>query len=111
MARGLEESQQNPEITVNEMVMGHVEIDVTGGDNHTMTDEEFNHAIFNITGAITANLDIVVPDDSKIYFVTNNTTGSYSIAFTTELGSGSTITQGSSAILASDGTNVISFIN
>lgn len=111
MARGLQESQQNPEITVNELIMGYVELDVAGGDDYVISDDEFNHALFDLTGAVTENIDIVVPDDPKIYYFMNNTTGGFTITVTTVAGSGEAVTAGTPAILASNGTDVIAFVS
>ena len=109
MARGLQASQQNPEITVNEMIMGYVELDVAGASDYTMSDDEFNHAIYDLTGVLTGDIDVITPDDAKIYFVMNNTTGSFAITVRTTTGTGVAVTQGGVAILASNGTDIVQF--
>lgn len=109
MARGLQESQQNPEITVNELIMGLVTIDVSGGVDYGITDDEFNHAQFVFSGALTDNINVIVPDDTKIYYVFNNTTGAFTLTVKTSAGSGIAVAQGNRAVLGCDGTNVVQY--
>ncbi|RLJ20812.1 hypothetical protein DJ031_04690 [bacterium endosymbiont of Escarpia laminata] len=89
--------------------MGLVTIDLSAGGSINMTDAEFNHAIFNLTGTLTANAILVVPDDSKIYHVMNATTGAFTVEVKTAAGTGITVTQGNNAVLVCDGVNVVQF--
>ncbi len=61
------------------------------------------------TGTLTANVNVVVPNLSKVYVVTNNTTGSFTVTVKTAAGTGVVIPQGGApAMLYCDGTNVLS---
>jgi hypothetical protein len=58
-------------------------------------------------GALSAQRDVICPAVSKLYFVTNNTTGGQSIRFKTPSGTGTVIPPGQRAALYCDGVNVV----
>lgn len=60
-----------------------------------------------LTGALTANINIVVPAWVKRWEVVNNTTGSFTVTIKTPSGSGVSISSGSTAMVIGDGTNII----
>ncbi len=64
-----------------------------------------------ITGALTAARSVVVPTTAKLYFIKNGTTGGFGITVTTSAGTGITISNGKSAAVLCDGTNVIDAFN
>jgi hypothetical protein len=105
MAQGLQASQQNPEVVVNSMIFGMATLDVTGGSDYTISDDEFNNAIFRCTGALTADINIIVPGGiygPKIYHFLNKTTGAYTITVKHATGTGGTVPQGGTAIFLCD---------
>ena len=55
---------------------------------------------------LTGNISVIVPAVVQIYIVSNNTTGSYTLTVKTASGTGIVVSQGSTAILYCDGTNV-----
>ena len=63
-------------------------------------------AIINFTGTLSANRNITIPGVSKLYRASNNTTGGYSLIFTTGSGTTYTLPNGFAANIACDGTNV-----
>jgi hypothetical protein len=63
-----------------------------------------------LTGALTAQRNVVCPSVSKLYFVANNTTGSQSIVFKTNAGTGITVPNGEAMVLYCNGTNVVNAI-
>ena len=66
--------------------------------------------VLRLTGTITANVNVVIPDSiEKTYLVENATTGSFTVTFKTTSGTGTTwsTTDKGYKILYSDGTNVV----
>jgi hypothetical protein len=64
----------------------------------------------NLTGTITGNQVVTVPDSvEKSYIVNNNTTGAFTVEFKTASGTGTTFSATDKGIkfLYADGTNVI----
>lgn len=61
-----------------------------------------------ITGALTSNANITVPAAaSRLWRVTNATTGNFSLTFRTATGVGIVVPQGTSVLAFGDGTNVV----
>jgi hypothetical protein len=79
---------------------------VTGG-TVVLTLTEAANVVQNYNGALLSNCDIVLPSIVQVYFVTNQTTGAFTLRFKTA-GVGLTVTlpQLQSAILFCDGINV-----
>lgn len=81
--------------------------------NYTLTtangvSDEARNMVITMTGALTATRNVVCPSSDKFYIVRNNTTGGQSIVFKTSAGTGVTITNGATAIVYCDSTNVLS---
>ena len=66
------------------------------------------NATLNLTGTLTGNVNVIVPDSiEKTYFVNNQVThGVYSLTFKTTSGTGVKLAQGNRYTLYADGTNV-----
>ena len=77
--------------------------------NYTLSGAELNRIAYQFTGAITGNVEIVVPKTTQQYWVYNNTTGgSFTLRVRTSTQSpGVLVTRGSRAILYCDGANVV----
>lgn len=69
--------------------------------------DQARNAVINLTGAMTANRNVVVQTANKLYLVKNSTTGGFSVVVKTAAGSGVTIPPSSSQWVYSDGTNVV----
>ena len=82
-------------------------IAVTGG-TYTLSGSELNRIAYKFTGTLTSNVNIVVPATVQQYWVNNGTTGAFTLGVKTSAGSATLVTQGSTAILYCDGTNIIS---
>jgi hypothetical protein len=63
-----------------------------------------------LTGTLTASRNVVCPTASKLYFVTNNTTGGFSVVFKTSSGTGITVPNGARMLVYCNGTNVVNAI-
>lgn len=80
---------------------------VAGSSDVTLTASEAANIIQIYGGALTGDIDVIVPAVVQIYHVYNNTTGSYSLSVRTPLGTGVTVPQAKRRILHCDGTNVV----
>lgn len=82
-------------------------INVAGSGNYILSGSELNRISYNFTGVLTGNRSIIVPQTVQQYWVANNTTGPYTLTIKTAAAAGTTISQGSRAILYCDSTNVL----
>jgi|SRR5215213_1712203 len=97
-------------------IAGRLAKSVAGSSNVTLSDAEGRNAIMEFTGAITANISVLLRApggtpagySSRVFIVYNNTTGAFTLTVkTTAAGStGIAVTQGKVAILFHNGTNV-----
>jgi len=85
----------------------YTSIAVAGTGNYTLTGSELNRIAYNFTGVLTGNRTIIVPATVQQYWVSNATTGAYTMTVKTSAGTGVTITQGARGIFYCDGTNVV----
>ena len=105
---------------VEKAIAGYVEKSIAGGANTTtltITDGDTTestsvarHAVIKLTGTITGNQVVTVPDSiEKVYIVVNGTTGSFTVQFKTASGTGVTFgaSDKSTKLLFSDGTNIV----
>jgi hypothetical protein len=77
--------------------------------NYTLAGAELNRIAYEFTGAITGNIEVVVPNTVQQYWVYNNTTGgSYTMRVRTSAQTpGVLVTRGSRAILYCNGSEVV----
>jgi hypothetical protein len=68
--------------------------------------DQARNAVLKITGALTADRNVVVPAVNKVYLAINATTGAHSLTFKTPSGTGVTVPNGQARWVYSDGTNV-----
>ena len=104
---------------VEKAVAGYVEQAVTSGGTTalTITDGDTTestsvarHAVIKLTGTITGNSIVTVPDSiEKVYIVTNGTSGAYTVQFKTASGTGITfgVSEKTTRLVYSDGTNIV----
>ena len=104
---------------INVAVSGYVEQAVTSGGTTqlTITDGDATestsvarHAVIKLTGTITGNSIVTVPDSiEKVYIVTNGTSGAYTVQFKTASGTGITfgVSEKTTRLVYSDGTNLV----
>ena len=85
----------------------YTSIAVPGTGNYTLTGSELNRIAYNFTGILTGNRVIIVPATVQQYWVSNATTGAYTLTVKTSAGTGVGVSAGARAILYSDGTNVV----
>jgi hypothetical protein len=88
-------------------VAGRLSLSVAGGTDVTLTAAQARNEILNFTGLLTGNINVIVPSGPQIWSVFNNTTGAFTLTVKTSGGTGIVVTQTKSAVLLSDGTNVV----
>jgi hypothetical protein len=88
---------------------GTTALSITDGDT-TESTSVARHAVIKLTGTITGNSIVTVPDSiEKVYIVVNGTSGAYTVQFKTASGTGVTFstTDKGTKLLFSDGTNIV----
>jgi hypothetical protein len=71
------------------------------------TADEARKMFLAITGTLTANRNVVCPAVSKLYFITNSTTGGFAVTLKTSAGTGILVPNGRSVVLYCNATNVV----
>lgn len=90
-----------------EYLFDYVSIDLTGeASPYILSGANLNRIAYNFTGTLLANMVIQVPNTIQQYWVSNQTTGAYTLALSTSGGTPAEVTQGARAILYCDGTDV-----
>jgi hypothetical protein len=79
---------------------------VAGSSDVTLSGTEAGYAILKFIGALTGNINVIVPNVTAVWYVDNSTTGVYTLTVKTAAGSGVAITAANRVILYCDGTNV-----
>lgn len=80
-------------------------VSVTSADV-TLTAAQARCRSIKMTGALTGNRNVIVPNNGE-WRITNNTTGAFTATVKTSAGSGIAVAQGASGILCADGINVV----
>lgn len=88
-----------------EHITSMTSVSVTTADV-TLNDAQSRCSYLTTTGALTANLNVIVPNNWQGTVFCNNS-GAFTTTFKTAAGSGVMIAQGKRAILLADGTNVV----
>lgn len=78
----------------------------TTGGTTTLTVDQAALAVIVVTGALTSNAIIIVPN-SGLWTVSNGTTGSFSLTVKTSAGTGVLISPGTTRYLLANNTNVV----
>jgi hypothetical protein len=107
---------------INQAAAGYQTISIAGGANTTTlgiqdgssdltgNTNAARNLIIELTGTITGNQVVTVPDSvEKSYIIKNNTTGAFTVEFKTASGTGTTFSATDKGIkfLYADGTNVV----
>lgn len=101
---------------VEQAIAGRAAITHDDSASYTLTtansaSDEARNMILNIAGTLTAARNTVVPTKNKIYVAKNATTGGFATTVKTAAGTGITIPNGKTTLLAVDGTNVVNAID
>ena len=96
---------------VQSAVGGYLAKATTGG-TITLTDAEASNPVIALTGALTADVVMVVPATVKrLWAIFNSTSGAFSLTVKTTLGMGVAVAQGKRNLVYTDGTNVLDGFN
>jgi hypothetical protein len=85
----------------------YTSIAVAGTGNYTLAGTELNRIAYNFTGVLTGNRTIIVPATVQQYWVSNATSGAYTLTVKTSAGTGVVVATGARGIFYCDGTNVV----
>jgi hypothetical protein len=87
----------------------YTSVSLTGQSSpYTLSGAELNRVAYSFTGTLIANTEVVVPTTIQQYWLSNDTTGAYTLGFRTAAQSPAvTLTQGARGIFYSNGTNVV----
>ena len=109
--------------TVNSGITTLIDSSISGTASIVLLDADYTLSVANgvtdesrkmfivMTGTLTGDRNVICPNVSKLYFVTNNTTGGYSVTFKTSAGTGIVVQSTKSATLYCDGSSVFEAIN
>jgi hypothetical protein len=99
---------------VDVAVAGYVDVPFTSpGADQTLSNgdgaaaNQARYAYINMSSAISAARNVIVPTASKIYLIKNSTTGGFAITVKTAAGTGISVPNGKAMLLLCDGTNVV----
>lgn len=111
----IQEGQNQKEVTANEAfdildgaLAGLVTVDLTGasGDVTPDADSLIRTMVIKTSGAMSGAVNLIVPDNRKVYMVLNNATG-YDVIVKTAAGTGITLSSTDARFVYCDGTNVV----
>ena len=114
MTVGMAENPSNPHVTFNEVTNAIESVNCAGSSDVTLTDDQVNNAGLILTGALTGNINLVVPQADHIYRVYNNTSGAYTVTVKSSSTASPApatvvVAQGKAAILGCDGSDVFRY--
>jgi len=86
-----------------------LQIDISGSGDYTLSVSELNKTAYIFTGTLTGDRDVIVPTTIQQYWVSNQTSGSYTLGIRTagQASPGVTVANAARAILYCDGTDVV----
>lgn len=95
---------------IEQAITGVGSIDLTGLSTYTLSSynglaDEARNAVLVFSGTPTANSVVTAPTVQKVYVVSNQVSGGYSITIKTSGGNGVSIVSGTSQLVYCDGTN------
>lgn len=87
---------------------GHLVKSVAGSTDVTLTVTEARNQILELTGALTGNINVILPlYDGMDWVIHNNTSGAFTLTIKHSSGTGQAIAQGKKTSIYSDGTNIV----
>ncbi len=87
--------------------LGEVTSKTLSSSNVTLTATEERSLLIKLSGTLGANVEVRTSGRKGFWFVSNATSGAFSVTFKPTSGSGVAIQQGTTAIVACDGTNIL----
>jgi hypothetical protein len=101
---------------IEQAISGYVTQAITDGADTVITMPNgltgvARNMCIQMTGALTAARNLIVPNKRKLYFIHNATSGGFAVTVKTSAGSGISVIAGQKTVLICDGTNVIAALN
>lgn len=87
-------------------IAGYVSVDCAGSSDVTLTSGQYLNHTIECTGALTGDINVIVPATERPHAFINSTSGSQTLTVKTSGGTGVQVPQGGGALLVCDGTNV-----
>jgi hypothetical protein len=100
---------------IEQAISGYVTQAITDGADTTITIPNGSTGVarnmyIECTGTLTADRNLVVPANKKLYFIYNNTTGGFSVTVKVSGQTGVSVPNGAKRILVSNGTDIVEAI-
>lgn len=97
---------------IEQAIAGAATINTWTGASHTLTTangttDEARCAMLICSGTPGAAATVICPALTKVYIVTNNVAGGYAVTIKTSAGTGISVSNGTTALVYCDGTNVV----
>jgi hypothetical protein len=101
---------------IEQAVSGYVTQAITDGADTVITIPNGTTGVarnmaIEMTGALTAARNLIVPSNRKLYFIYNNTTGGYAVTVKVSGLTGVSVPNGAKIVLVSNGTDIVSAQN
>lgn len=101
---------------IEQAISGYVTQVIADGGDTTITIPNGASGVarnmyLELTGALTAARNLIVPTNKKLYVVYNNTTGGYAVTVKVSGQTGVSVPNGKKMILVSNGTDIVDAIN
>jgi hypothetical protein len=101
---------------VEQAIAGVASISIVGLTSYTLTalngaSDQARNAVLVLTGALTANCNVIAPSVQKLYIVSNQTTGGYNVNIKTSGGTAVTVLNGTNQFVYCDATNFYTAVN
>ncbi|MEE9103567.1 phage tail protein [Pseudomonas nitroreducens] len=93
---------------VRNLVSGSMVKSVAGAVDVVLTADEVGYGMLTFTGALTANINVIVPNIYGQWVVHNRTSGAFSLTLKTAVGTGVAVTQGRQRTLVCNTVDVYS---
>ena len=74
--------------------------------SQSLSNVQAAYSILKLSGTLTGNTNIIIPNYIASWVIANNTTGAYTLTVKTASGTGVTLTQNQSTYVYGDGTNI-----
>lgn len=101
---------------LEQAISGYATQAITDGADTTITIPDgatgvARNMVIEMTGALTAARNLIVPANKKLYFIYNNTTGGFAVTVKVTGLTGVSVPNGARMILLSNGTDVVNAVN
>ena len=94
--------------TIDNNLGGTLSLSVAGNSNVTLTASQAQNLIYNLSGALTGNINVIFPQQGGFYFVNNQTSGAFTLTLEATGCTGSiTLPQGTQTVVYVDAVGLV----